>query len=133
MSNGSSDSSGGFFSSGGSPALVLAFLAIGIFAGGLISMLFLRRFALRHWFRRSWTREDGDWDTEWAEMVRDGQARSARRRRSVGEKPVLWDLAMDVRACGGRGDVRRWEGMMVRCICVLFFAVVNSYPVRTVR
>ncbi|PSS03728.1 hypothetical protein PHLCEN_2v3953 [Hermanssonia centrifuga] len=84
----------GFFSPGGSPALVLAFLAIGIFAGGLISMIFLRRFALRHLFnRRGWQPEGESFDTRMDFAFGGGMHnRSRRRGPKLGPKPVLWDF-----------------------------------------
>ena len=103
---------GGLFDSDASPALILAFLAIGIFAGGLISMLFLRRFALRHWFRRSWTQEADNWEAEWTAMLlNQGQARSKRRVR-LGDKPKLWDLACP--APVSEKITGSWKEVMVR-------------------
>ena len=75
-------------------------------------MLFLRRFALRHWFRRSWTQEADNWEAEWTAMLlNQGQARSKRRVR-LGDKPKLWDLACP--APVSEKITGSWKEVMVR-------------------
>lgn len=81
--------SGGFLSANGTPALVLAFLAIGLFAGGAIGLFGLRRYVRDR---------------------RDPNGRWARRRRAlmrVGEEDG--DGAGAGALGGGRGD-GRWSG-----------------------
>src|ERR1700722_1734356 len=73
-----SDATGtSFFTPGGSPPLILAFLAIGLFTAAMIAVFGYRRI---HW-GRPWTSE-----------IQVEVDRSARRRHDFGEKPKLWDV-----------------------------------------
>lgn len=87
-STANSSGSSGLFSTAGSPALVLAFLAIGIFAGGLLSMLFLRHVRIMRLMRQRQLAID--------EAVPPGnQFVMGRRSRRLafGEKPKLWEYS----------------------------------------
>ncbi|PIL33437.1 hypothetical protein GSI_04059 [Ganoderma sinense ZZ0214-1] len=106
------NSSGGtFFSSGGS-TLILAFLAIGLFVGGLLVMFSMRRYVstnrrrMRAWQttgERSW-----GWDAAAiglpATMLMD--MNSSRGRKDFGKKPELWDVRVGATS---RTLVGEWE------------------------
>lgn len=99
-------SGGGLFSKAGSPALVLAFLAIGIFAGGLLSMMFLRHIGILRLMRqRHAALRTEDADAASAQPP----AMSRRRRRVLGEKPKLWEYGCQV---GGKNR-NGWQYVMV--------------------
>ncbi|OSD05116.1 hypothetical protein PYCCODRAFT_1432866 [Trametes coccinea BRFM310] len=100
--SGSSDGGGGDgpqFLTSGSSALILSFLAIGLFVGGLLVMLAMRRYIFLS--RRRAGRWDPDNDAgtwNWADPTYErpppfaiGMGRS-RRQRDFGEKPELFDL-----------------------------------------
>ncbi|EED78064.1 predicted protein [Postia placenta Mad-698-R] len=85
------------FSQNGTPALILAFLAIGLFIGGMLAMFGLRRrMAIRgprRWFTSDPPPEalSAGWAVDLPEII--NRSRSARRRqRDVGKKPDLWDV-----------------------------------------
>ncbi|KAI0337991.1 hypothetical protein BDW22DRAFT_1363323, partial [Trametopsis cervina] len=84
----------GLFSSDASPALILAFLAIGIFAGGLMCMVFLRRYGLLSfiWRRRMPPVVLHADVQEWAAGVAVTGGPSRRGRKPLGPKPKLWDI-----------------------------------------
>ncbi|KAI0918422.1 hypothetical protein AcV5_002416 [Taiwanofungus camphoratus] len=101
---GGGSSSGGFFSANGTPALILAFLAIGLFVGGMIAMLGLRRRILARRIRQ-WAgtppASPPDWDVDARDLIE--RARNGElRRRNIGKQPKLWDLCLttkDVTTC----------------------------------
>ncbi|KAI9062123.1 hypothetical protein FKP32DRAFT_1574938 [Trametes sanguinea] len=87
------------FLTSGSSALILSFLAIGLFVGGLLVMLAMRRYVFlsrRRAGRWDPDNEAGPWN--WADPTYErpppfaiGMSRS-RRQRDFGEKPKLFDL-----------------------------------------
>jgi hypothetical protein len=87
-----------FFTPSGSPPLILAFLAIGLFTAAMIAVFGYRRI---HWGR--------PWVSDVQEVVQ-----SSRRRDDIGEKPKLWDLWATrgvTEVEGGWGDIM---------VCTLF-------------
>ncbi|EKM57488.1 uncharacterized protein PHACADRAFT_251161 [Phanerochaete carnosa HHB-10118-sp] len=104
---GASGGSSGFFSKTGSPALVLAFLAVGIFAGGLLSMLFLRHIGILRRIRQRQLAVA----TEAAPPGPDDpvfMSRRSRRRKPLGEKPKLWEYIHN----SGRRSRNAWDGFV---------------------
>ncbi|EMD35649.1 hypothetical protein CERSUDRAFT_116391 [Gelatoporia subvermispora B] len=92
----SNTSSNSLFSSHGSPALILAFLAIGLFAGGIIAMFGFRRYHMSSQFgrRRGFVgrrQEEGDLDGP-AGFQTTGPRVPRTVKRNFGEKPLLWDV-----------------------------------------
>jgi hypothetical protein len=85
-----------FFSPGGSPPLILTFLAIGLFTAAMIAVL--------GWRRASSDRVLAMQDARMA-------GGSGRRREDSIEKPMLWDLWTE-RTPGLRDEVG-WDNIMV--------------------
>ncbi|KAI1785198.1 hypothetical protein LXA43DRAFT_1100543 [Ganoderma leucocontextum] len=103
----SSDGSGGtFFSSGGS-TLILAFLAIGLFVGGLLVMFSMRRYVSRNRRRmRAWqTSGERSWGWDPATLLMDMNS-PTRRQEDFGEKPELWNVRVATTSRTWAGD---WE------------------------
>ncbi|RPD54966.1 hypothetical protein L226DRAFT_613547 [Lentinus tigrinus ALCF2SS1-7] len=102
--------SGSFLSSGGS-TLILAFLAIGLFIGGLLVMLSMRRYVLSSRRRiRTWQAAgERGWESEWDEaqgpVPMGGMSVMMRRRRDFGKKPELWDCQVE------EAEKLRWENI----------------------
>ncbi|KAI0090459.1 hypothetical protein BDY19DRAFT_940256, partial [Irpex rosettiformis] len=85
------------FTTAASPALILAFLALGIFAGGFLCVLFLRRYGIRGclWRERQLSLEEQEEEEarDWGnEVANAGDRRSRKRRKTLGPKPKLWDI-----------------------------------------
>ncbi|GJE85074.1 hypothetical protein PsYK624_011510 [Phanerochaete sordida] len=95
----------GFFSKTGSPALVLAFLAIGIFAGGLLSLLFLRHVGLLRLMRQ---RQIAAGAVPPGPLEPAPASRRSRRRKQLGEKPKLWDYKYSI----GRRNRSGWDAFV---------------------
>jgi hypothetical protein len=110
-SGGNSGSSSGFFSLQGSPALVLAFLAIGIFAGGLLSLFFLRHIGVIRFLRNRQVHAAATHGDEPTPTT----GRRSRRRRILGEKPKLWDYSSRL----GMRSRRGWDGIVVSTLTVV--------------
>ncbi|KAI8974841.1 hypothetical protein BD414DRAFT_423942 [Trametes punicea] len=102
-SNDNSDNSQ--FLTSGSSALILSFLAIGLFVAGLLVMFAMRRYVFLSRRRAGrWTTEtNGPWN--WTEQTYDVPSPFAvdmgvvRRRKEIGVRPELYDLHV-VRAAG---------------------------------
>jgi hypothetical protein len=103
--NGANSPNNAFFTPSGSPPLILAFLAIGLFAAAMIAVFGYRRI---HW-GRPWSVE-GDVDVV--------ERAPRRRRENFGERPKLWDVwvvpRMEVAAKDAGGRRYRWADMLVR-------------------
>ena len=79
-----------FFSSSGTPALVLAFLAIGLFVGGMVAMFGMRRRMFRRLSHRFANRLPPGWLVPDDPDPRQGQHR--RKHKPIGKRPDLWDI-----------------------------------------
>ena len=79
------------FAKVGSPALVLAFLAIGLFAGGLVSLLFFRRYGLMQLIRQRQLALRAAEVRGWASGVAADAAAPPTPRSLLRQKPILWD------------------------------------------
>ncbi|KZT01044.1 uncharacterized protein LAESUDRAFT_731630 [Laetiporus sulphureus 93-53] len=90
----SSSSSSGIFSTNGTPALILAFLAVGLFVGGMLAMFGLRRRmagrGLRRWFAGG--PSAGGLEPDAMDLPQIGGGRRGKKRKSLGKKPELWDV-----------------------------------------
>ncbi|KAL0959891.1 hypothetical protein HGRIS_011559 [Hohenbuehelia grisea] len=110
---------GGFFSPSGSPPLILAFLAIGLFSAAMIGVFGWRRL---HFGRGNWMVAPVG--------VRGGPggAGSARRgQRALGEKPKLVDLWTERGATRGGWDGARVDDMRWSDITVSRDSVLAQY------
>ncbi|KAL6302662.1 hypothetical protein BKA93DRAFT_827179 [Sparassis latifolia] len=87
----SGNSGGGFFSANGTPALILAFLAIGLFVGGMVTMFALRRRRMFRLGNRFLGRRTNTWTSDIPESTVP-QRTERRRQRHFGKKPELWDV-----------------------------------------
>ncbi|CCM00637.1 uncharacterized protein FIBRA_02674 [Fibroporia radiculosa] len=80
----STSSSPSIFSASGTPAFILAFLAIGLFVGGMLAMFALRRRLIsrgvRAWFSSDLSVDPGA-----------GNERT-KRKKDFGKRPELWDI-----------------------------------------
>ncbi|KAI0331748.1 hypothetical protein GY45DRAFT_1321822 [Cubamyces sp. BRFM 1775] len=97
-SSGNTDGDAGQFLTSGSSALILSFLAIGLFVGGLLVMFAMRRYVV---FNR---RRAGLWDADtngpwnWGEATYDSPPPFAiglgvvRRQRDIGPRPELYEM-----------------------------------------
>lgn len=114
---GNTSGSGGFLSANGTPALILAFLAIGLFCGGAIALFGLRRYI----------RDRRDPNGRWARRRGLGADFSAPGSPGlfggalvgvVGfweKKPELWDYTVASQAGG-----EKWADIQVCISCVLY-------------
>ena len=111
--------SGTFFSSGGS-TLILAFLAIGLFVGGLLVMFSMRRYVslnrrrMRAWQVSGVNERSWGWDAAAlglpATLLMDMNSTS-RGRKDFGKKPELLDVRV---AAASRTWAGEWEKATVR-------------------
>ena len=108
-----SSGGGSSFSANGTAALILAFLAIGLFVGGMVAMIGLRRRA--HERAQRWMASETPtpvWAHDYPE-VEDINGRSTRARRKkkkdVGKRPTLYDIYAPVRGV----EPTSWQGMLV--------------------
>ena len=97
----------------GGSTLILAFLAIGLFLGGLLVMFSMRRYMRSNGRRlRIPQSQVNPWD--WQGLAPPGAAFMAigmqvtPRRKDFGKKPELWDFRVEKAASN------EWEDMMVR-------------------
>ncbi len=92
-----SSDTGSFLSSGGS-TLILVFLAIGLFLGGILVMFSMRRYVVAGRRRvRTWQAAGGDWDeAHGGPATPGGVSVMMRSRRDFGQKPELWDCRVDI-------------------------------------
>ncbi|TFK78303.1 hypothetical protein K466DRAFT_607119 [Polyporus arcularius HHB13444] len=92
-----SSDTGSFLSSGGS-TLILVFLAIGLFLGGILVMFSMRRYVVAGRRRvRTWQAAGGDWDEAHGGPATPGSVSvMMRSRRDFGQKPELWDCRVDI-------------------------------------
>ncbi|KAI0628576.1 hypothetical protein C8Q77DRAFT_1146774 [Trametes polyzona] len=122
-SNGAS-SDGSQFLTSGSSALILAFLAIGLFVGGLLVMFAMRRYVVLSRRRAGTWVENGsgpwNWDDHgspfgveplFAATIGMGPLGGARRELDVGARPELFD----VHAVKAHGDAVGWEDITPIC------------------
>ncbi|KAI0641335.1 hypothetical protein C8Q79DRAFT_990124 [Trametes meyenii] len=98
---------GNSFLTSGSSALILAFLAIGLFVGGLLVMFAMRRYVV-HGRRRAgtWRGEGtGPWDWAMPDTPPIGME-TIRRQRGMGARPVLFDVHIK------QTEGESWEDIM---------------------
>ncbi|KAH9836225.1 uncharacterized protein C8Q71DRAFT_72189 [Rhodofomes roseus] len=109
-STSSSSSSGSTsFSSNGTAALILAFLAIGLFVGGMLAMIGLRRRALGR--AQRWMASDVPsplWAHEFPDTDADGRSRPRRKKKDVGTPPTLYDIYAPVKSV----DPASWQNIL---------------------
>ncbi|PCH35129.1 hypothetical protein WOLCODRAFT_133744 [Wolfiporia cocos MD-104 SS10] len=117
--NNSNNSSTGFFSANGTPALILAFLAIGLFVGGMLAMFGLRRrmvnYGPRRWFASEPPAEalSAGWAIDLQDAIGPSRA-SGRKKKDVGKPPLLWDMC-----AADNSDSMSWKDITpisARCI-----------------
>jgi len=81
------------FSANGTAALILAFLAIGLFVGGMLTMIGLRRRALGRAQRWMMNEEPSPvWTPMGSEAEDDVRSRARRKKKDVGPPPKLYDI-----------------------------------------
>ena len=107
---------GSFLGSGGS-TLILAFLAIGLFVGGLLVMFSMRRYVVRNRRRlRAWnTTGDQPWAWDETQLGPPTLLTSmnvyTRRQDEFGEKPELWEVSSTTL---NWEEEKSWGKIMVR-------------------
>ncbi|KAI0667280.1 hypothetical protein C8Q78DRAFT_1082397 [Trametes maxima] len=101
------DDDGNSFLTSGSSALILAFLAIGLFVGGLLVMFAMRRYVV-HGRRRAgaWRGEGtGPWDWAMPDTPPIGMG-MIHRQPGMGARPVLFDVHIM------QAEGEKWEDIM---------------------
>lgn len=115
------DENGGSVLAAGGSTLILAFLAIGLFVGGLLVMFAMRRYMRGRSARRTWRgRPTNPWDQTWDQaygygppgifLLNIGGVNVTRRPKNFGRKPELSDFRV---AAWPASDKCRWEDIMV--------------------
>lgn len=108
------------FLTSGSSALILAFLAIGLFVGGLLVMFAMRRYVVLSRRRAGvwepagagpWNWEDTTYGMEPLFTITVGRSLQRRQERGFGARPEL----LDVHAAKAASD--SWEDIMVSSHC----------------
>lgn len=108
----SSGHGGSPFSANGTAALILAFLAIGLFVGGMVAMIGLRRRALER--AQRWIRSETP-SPVWAQDFPEPESPSGRgrsrkkKKKDVGTPPKLYDVYAPTKGIGAAS----WRTILV--------------------
>ncbi len=119
------------FLTSGSSALILAFLAIGLFVGGLLVMFAMRRYVVLSRRRAGlwepaagagpWNWEDTTYGMEPLFTITVGRSVQRRQERGFGARPEL----LDVHAVKAASD--SWEDIMVSSLCTCKYVLAAGY------
>lgn len=111
--SGTESNGGGSFLTTGGSTLILAFLAIGLFVGGLLVMFSMRRYVMASRRRAAGMARAGERVWDWDELELESaptplmSVSVRRKKRDFGKVPELWDV------CARRAQGDDWEEIQV--------------------